>query len=195
MISLVTQYLFSGAQKRLFNRRTRAFEPDFEKAERDYAGPAQARLKKRKDRIVSGGSLSSGVLDKIRGIGITTIIVAACFVFGVFSDMLSDMGTTASRRTLALAAVLVTLIIMIIHTVRRFGVEAEGPRWPRLLAVLACGAGLAGLVLGQHEDLVYYACAGAMLAASAVELVIINRAHNEYASRPVPFFEREGEAS
>ena len=195
VISLVTQYLFSGAQKRLFNRRTRAFEPDFEKAERDYAGPAQARLKKRKDRIVSGGSTASGVLDKIRGIGITTIIVAACFVFGVFSDMLSDMGTTASRRTLALAAVLVTLIIMIIHTVRRFGVEAEGPRWPRLLAVLACGAGLAGLVLGQHEDLVYYACAAAMLAASAVELVIINRAHNEYASRPVPFFEREGEAS
>ena len=86
VISLVTQYLFSGAQKRLFNRRTRAFEPDFEKAERDYAGPAQARLKKRKDRIVSGGSLSSGVLDKIRGIGITTIIVAACFAFGVFSE-------------------------------------------------------------------------------------------------------------
>ena len=33
-----------------------------------------------------------------------------------------------------------------------------------------------------------------MLAASAAELVIINRAHNEYASRPVPFFEGKEEA-
>ena len=34
-----------------------------------------------------------------------------------------------------------------------------------------------------------------MLAASGIELVIMNRAHNEYASRPVPFFgEREEEA-
>ena len=35
----------------------------------------------------------------------------------------------------------------------------------------------------------------AILIAAMIELVIMNRAHNEYASRPVPFFEdKEAEA-
>ena len=57
----------------------------------------------------------------------------------------------------------------------------------------ACAAGAFFLVTGQVEDLIFYACAAAMLAASAIELVIMNRAHNEYASRPVPFFEERKE--
>ena len=51
------------------------------------------------------------------------------------------------------------------------------------------------LVSSQVEDLIYYGCAAAMLVASIIELVMMNRAHNEYASRPVPFFgEKEGDA-
>ena len=57
------------------------------------------------------------------------------------------------------------------------------------------GAGLISLVTSQSEDLIYYICAAVMLATSAVELIIINRSHNEYASRPVPFFgEKEVDA-
>ena len=37
----------------------------------------------------------------------------------------------------------------------------------------------------------YFAAAAAMLLAAAWELVTITRAHNEYASRPVPFFQEE----
>ena len=43
--------------------------------------------------------------------------------------------------------------------------------------------------------MIYYACAAAMLLASLVELVMINRSHNEYASRPVPFFEGKEDAA
>ena len=54
-------------------------------------------------------------------------------------------------------------------------------------------AGLFALATKQPEDLVYYGCALAMLAAAIIELVILNRSHNEYASRPVPFFGGEEE--
>ena len=37
--------------------------------------------------------------------------------------------------------------------------------------------------------------AAAMLLATIIELVIMNRAHNEYASRPVPFFDGKEEAA
>ena len=42
--------------------------------------------------------------------------------------------------------------------------------------------------------MLYYASAAVMLLAAVWELVIIIRAHNEYASRPVPFFQEEDEA-
>ena len=84
---------------------------------------------------------------------------------------------------------------MIIHTARRLRKEEGGPRLPRILCCLACAAGLISLLTSQSEDLIYYICAAVMLATSAVELIIINRSHNEYASRPVPFFgEKEVEA-
>ena len=60
---------------------------------------------------------------------------------------------------------------------------------PRILSLVACAAGTVCIAVGVFEDLVYYICAAAMLAAAIWELVIITRAHNEYASRPVPFFE------
>ena len=42
--------------------------------------------------------------------------------------------------------------------------------------------------------MVFYGCAAAMLAAAIWELAVTIRAHNEYASRPVPYFDGKGEA-
>ena len=193
LICLVIQYLFSGAQKRLFRRRTRADEPDFEKGEQAFAGPAQARLKRKKDGIAAGGGAVSDAFGKLRGIGTAAIILLLYLVFSNLPKLLSRMGTTADRRMLVLGVMLVTLVIMIVHTLRRVRAEGRGPMWPRILSLAACIAGFAAMALGRVEDMIYYVCAAAMLAASAVELVIINRAHNEYASRPVPFFDREGD--
>ena len=39
--------------------------------------------------------------------------------------------------------------------------------------------------------MLYYGCAAVMLLAAIWELLSITRAHNEYASRPVPFFQEE----
>ena len=67
----------------------------------------------------------------------------------------------------------------------------SGPLLPRLISCIACGAGGFFLYLRQPEDMLYYGCAAVMLLAAIWELLSITRAHNEYASRPVPFFQEE----
>ena len=42
------------------------------------------------------------------------------------------------------------------------------------------------------EDTIYYLCSFLMLGLSALSLARLNRAHNEFVSRPVPFFGKEG---
>ena len=45
------------------------------------------------------------------------------------------------------------------------------------------------------EDLIYYLCSFLMLGLAALSLMRLNRAHNEFVSRPVPFFGKEGSPS
>lgn len=193
LLGLAAQYLFSGAQKRLFNRRTRAFEPHFGEDGAEFAGPAQARLNRKNGRL----AVRSGAAEALKGAAGALSGMVIALVLAVFSFMprMGSFLTSANRKTIAVAMLLAAVAVMAVHTVRRLRKENAGPSWPRLLSLAACAAGLAGLLFGQNEDLVYYACAAVMLAAAAAELVIINRAHNEYASRPVPFFEdKEAEA-
>ena len=42
------------------------------------------------------------------------------------------------------------------------------------------------------EDTIYYLCSFLMLGLSALSLTRLNQAHNEFVSRPVPFFGKEG---
>ncbi len=192
VLAVAAQYLFSGAQKRLFNRRTRAFEPSFGEEKAEFAGPAQSRLEQHDGRL----AVRTSALENLKGtagtmMGILGAILCAAIL------ILPDSGislTSASLRTVAALILLAAVAVMAVHTFRRLRKRDSGPSWPRILSLLACAAGLFSLAAGQAEDLIYYACAAAMLAASAAELVIINRAHNEYASRPVPFFgEKEAE--
>ena len=194
LLSLLTQYQFSGAQKRLYLRRTRALEPDFEEKQ-EYVGPAQALLKRTKKGIGTQGSMLSRLSGGMKGVLVALLYLIGFGIFSLVTDSASFTESIALRRLLPPALAAVSLIVMIIHTARRFRKEEGGPRWPRLLCCLACAAGLISLVTSQSEDLIYYICAAVMLAASAVELIIINRSHNEYASRPVPFFgEKEVDA-
>ena len=50
-------------------------------------------------------------------------------------------------------------------------------------------AGAFFALTGQAEDLLYYGCALGLLILTIIELAMIIRAHNEYASRPVPYFD------
>ena len=193
VLALLIQYLFSGAQKRLFNRRTRAGEPDFE-GERKYVGAAASRLKEKDGKLALKGGFLSGAGGFVKSL---PAIAGAALCIAVFAapEFLFDLGSASSRRIIEAGVLLVSAVIMIIHTIRRIRAEDGGPRWPRLISCLACAAGLAAFLMSQAEDLIYYACAAALLLASLAELFIINRSHNEYASRPVPFFgEKEGAA-
>ena len=203
LISLLTQYQFSGAQKRLFNRRTRASEPDFAEEGKEFVGPAQSLLRKGKSGISVGRGAGSGAAKGLLKVLPMLVIAALYFGFTVLQRSslryylyyLNAFLSGSGQKTLTTAILGVTFVIMLIHTLRRLKKEEGGPSWPRIVSCLACAAGLVSLLAGQVEDLIYYGCAAAMLIASAVELVIINRAHNEYASRPVPFFHGEEDAA
>ena len=195
LLSLIIQFQFSGAQKRLYTRKTRAFEPHKEEeGMSSFVGPAQAMLKVKKDGIEEKGTVISGLGEKLAGFGRVLTWIALVFGFGLLPGVISRAGTSANRRTIILGILIVSLAVMVIHTLTRIRKPEAGPLWPRLLSVLACGAAVVSMLAGQAEDLLYYICAAVMLLASTVELVIINRAHNEYASRPVPFFDREEDA-
>ncbi len=195
VFALVTLFQFSGGQKRLYNRMNRAFEPDFTGQAGQFAGPAQSRLQGKDGAISLKKEQSGSTLKKLFGPAILAIVV----VIGMLSDdpaftreVLQDfMGSDGS----GLAALIVgaALIAMLVHTVRRLRNKESGRSWPRIISCAACAAGLFALATKQSEDLVYYGCALAMLAAAIIELVILNRSHNEYASRPVPFFGGEEE--
>ena len=197
VLALITQYSFSGAGRRLKERRDRKWDPHPEEENSRFIGPAQAALKRGKSSISAGKSGASGGPAIIKTC-LTLVIFAAwfAFYFNVFSDISSSFGSSSGRRQLATATLAIVLLVMIIHTARRMAKKDSGPGWPRIISCLACAAGLVCLLTGQIEDMIYYACAAAMLIASMIELLIINRAHNEYATRPVPFFgEKEGSAA
>ena len=193
VLLLITQFQFSAAQTALNNRRTRAFEPDYSGSRPTFTGPAQALLKRKGDRVALAGSALQkgaqlgGILLSVAGIALAGFL----FTSGpsLFSRLFNLNGSSG-HMLLAMAMVLI-LIIMIVHTVIKVRKGGSGPMIPRILALVACGAGVFFLLQKNYEDLLYYGCAAAMLLAAAWELVTITRAHNEYASRPVPFFQEE----
>ena len=185
VLGVITVYQFSGSQRRLWKRRTRAWEPHPEE-NREFVGPAQAMLKRGKNGIsAKSGSGLSGGKNLVYIIG----LLAVCLAYVAMRiPRLGSLLSGSSQRVITLAVMAVSLAVMVIHVIHRLKTKDSGASWPRLISCLACAAGLLFLVTGQVEDLVYYGCAAAMLLASVVELLISNRAHNEYASRPVPFF-------
>lgn len=205
ILTAVTHFQFSAAQQLLQTRKNRFWEPDFASGE-TFRGPAQAMLNVKKDQgTVSTRDTSAA--QRALNIFLPLIAVAAYFLFtasnsngSVLRDisyairnLSSSYGNPAATRTFALFVMGTVLILIAIDTFRRLDRAKNGPLWPRLLCMAACAAGLVFLILRLVEDTLFYGCAAAMLLSSAIELLIINRAHNEYASRPVPFFgEKEG---
>ncbi len=187
---VVTQFQFGGAQTVLRLRRTRAWEPDFGGGS-SFTGPAQALLKTKGNKIqsVSGVRTSSGKASRA---ALCVAVGASLVAVAVGAGMLQKFGSVSASAggrfvlTLLMAGALAALVIHF------FAKRKEGgPVVPYLLACAACAAGTACVLLGVFEDLAYYACAAAMLLAAIWQLAIITRAHNEYASRPVPFFDEE----
>ena len=195
VLALVTLYQFSSEQKTLFNRRTRAFEPDFKGQEKEFIGPAQSMLKKDKGGISARSGKGTEIWEKVKSIFFAIAVAVIFLIYTGLDESVSRMAAGMGSRGLPMGVTLVVLCLMAVHTGRRMQKEKDGPRWPRLLACLACAAGAISLITGQIEDLIYYGCAAAMLLATIIELVIMNRAHNEYASRPVPFFDGKEEAA
>ena len=197
LLSVITQFQFSGGQRMLFLRRTRAGEPDFAGENRTFVGPAQALLRHNKN----GGLTSSGRSSAAeKGAKAGRLLLVPCvFLIFLLAETLPQLLSASSaalsggsgRRMISLVILFVCLVIMIIHSARPKTRKESGPSWPRLISCAACAAAFLCLLSGQFEDVYYYACAAAMLLSSAVELIMINRAHNEYASRPVPFFGKE----
>ena len=187
---LLTQLMFSRAQTVLNNRRTLAFEPDFAGKPSSFIGPAQRLLKRKGSRIETTGSLFGNMSALSDRIG--TILVFVLFFVGYLWMSLDDGALSLSGsggRIVKLLLLGLILIVMVIHVVRKGRKEGSGPLLPRILGCVACGAGVLFLILKLPEDMLYYICSAGMLLAAIWELWTITQAHNEYASRPVPFFQ------
>ncbi len=190
-LSLLTQFRFSAMHQLLYNRKTRAFEPGADGGRRSFVGPAQQLLKK------SGATGASSVFKKAGGalLGIAFVIFAAVgnnlLKGGSLRRIVSVFSSGGSRFTDALPAIVMglCLIVMVIHTAMRMSKPGGGTPIPRVLSCLLCGAGLYFVMSRQAEDLLFYAVSAGLLAAAIWELILIIRGHNEYASRPVPYFD------
>ena len=195
VLSLIVQIQFSGEQKQLFNRRTRVFEPDFTDREKGFTGPVQSMLKVKGDGIAARRGRAAEAFGKAKGFLAAGVVVLFYLAYSGGISAAAKLGSGLDTRTVSLLITGVAAAVMVVHMLRRMKKEENGSLWPRLLACLTCAAGLASLISGQTEDLIYYACAAGMLVVSIAELIIMNRAHNEYASRPVPFFDGKEDAA
>jgi hypothetical protein len=186
LIALITQNLFGGFQKRLHSRRTRAYEPDFSADGRAYVGPVQSTLQKKSGKLTDTEEKKQvGKLSSLLSlVGSIVLILLIAEIRSGFRLRMPSFGQHGA----ALLIVAVSSAVMLFQFIRRIKAPEYGPVLLRLIPCLACLAGLVSLLMNQAEDLVYYACAGAILLAAMLELIIVNREHNEYASRPVPFF-------
>ena len=191
VLALITQYRFSAMHRLIYNRKTRAYEPDFENGQRVYIGPAQMLLGVNRttgDKVKDSLGVLAKTLLPVAGVILVTV-GARGFVRIISSlrdinfDMVRAVGTFAPLTTF------VVTVMMLIHIARRAAKPDGGPWQPGLVSFLACAAGMLCLLTGQVEDILYYACAAAMLLAAIWELILVIRAHNEYASRPVPYFD------
>lgn len=184
LLAMLTQFCFSGARDRLSARQERIYEPDFGGGNRPYVGPAQMLLDEQKRTPFPIKKILSGLL------------VAAVILFAVLPDSISAMIDRLENVTLnglINVGVFAALVAMAVR-VFRMRSKARLLTWlPSMAVLIATAAGLFCLLAGQVEDLVYYGCAAAVLAATIWELALINRAHNEYASRPVPYFDHQEE--
>ena len=186
VLALITQYRFSAMHQMLYNRKTRAYEPDFSGEKHVFVGPAQLLLKK-------GGQQTT--TDKVKKVGVAVIsfvVIAIGFIgmrtAGNLIQAVIEEGALSSDALLTFAMGLV-LLIMLIHTVRRFTKPGSGTPIPRAASCLICGVGLYFLLSKQAEDMLFYGCTIGLLLSAVWELFLIIRGHNEYASRPVPYFD------
>ena len=184
LLSLITQYRFSAMHELLFNRRTRAFEPDFSGSGKRYVGPAQMLLNRRDKKQMTAGKIISRIMSCI---GAAIVVMGLAVNSDGLYRIINKLENTPQM--IVLVALLVMLVIMVIHTARRVQSKQGGPAVPRIVSCVACAAGFLCLLTGQVEDIYYYACAAVLLLAAIWELSVITGAHNEYASRPVPYFD------
>ena len=199
VLLLLTQVMFSGAATALNERRTRTWEPDFSGERPTFVGPAQALLKRKGDTIAAKSVTFSKVKGSLWGIPILAAVIfgfAVSFINGESSSSLKRLAYTIQAGSVSLAtpAMLLILAVMIGYSAFKAKKGGKGTILPRVVSCVACAAGLLFQLMGRNEDMLYYASAAVMLLAAVWELVIIIRAHNEYASRPVPFFQEEDEA-
>ena len=189
---MIIQRLFSHAQTVLNNRRTRAFEPDFSGERPTFSGPAQLQLIKKSSSIAAAPTPEQNRARRTESLWSLLTLIVMIFFYNVTAEkplipfLIGKVG--GYWPMVGMAAI---LIAMLVHVIRRAAKGGSGPLLPRIVSCLVCGAGLYFLIMRQPEDLYYYGCASAMLLAAVWELLIVTRGHNEYASRPIPFFEEE----
>ena len=188
-LTLATQLCFLSARRRLKERADRVYEPDFAGSGREYIGPAQMLLAAKERRSVKTAKRTESGVPWV-GLVVVGLVAGFNLLPPFLRSVMNGIGDF-SFETLNKLLMLAMLAVSVWRLPLRQG-DRSAPSWIVSLAILlTLAVGTVLLFQGRSEDMVYYGCCAAMMAAAIGGLTLINREHNEYASRPVPFFEKE----
>ncbi len=186
---------------RLFRER-REGEPDFSKPSR-HVGEMQSRLREslgmnargmvpRKD----GGKVAKGVFS-VLGLILSILIRAGLRAFiAIFALAVTWLASQAYVLSLVLvAAYWVLSAVRFGRMIARLPGRAEESAFLSAVGVvhLLAAVMIALAIIQPARDLIYYIIIVASLAATACIQVLMIARQNRFATRPVPFYEGEGE--
>ena len=191
LLMMLIHLSFSKSIRQLSARDSRSAEPAFNEKGKLFNGPAQSRLRQSGFSIIAGkGITTANQYEWAR------FLFMLCLVGGIYGIVhgviwLSEGGPAAAA--VASDAVskfgpLLPLAVIMIFTFRLSGSAIKAAPWPGALACLAIIVGFFNQLVSPGEAVLFYACPLLLLLAAAAELILLLRAYNQYASRPVPFY-------
>ena len=180
LTAAMAQWVIATVSKDLAIRRARA--DDLTWVATHSAGKKAAKVKKRSRVPGCGWFIPLSGTGLVVGLGMIGTYMNA-YSFNQFVGSLISEHAWLPPVTLACS-----LVFFLISGYKRQAALDDLLFFLRLAAV---GATLLAAFI-TSSDTVYYLCAFAMLGLTAFSLSRLNRAHNEFVSRPVPFFGKEG---
>ena len=180
LTAAMAQWVIATVSKDLAIRRARA--DDLTWVATHSAGKKAAKVKKRSRVPGCGWFIPLTGTGLVVGLGMIGAYMNA-YSFNQFVGSLISEHAWLPPVTLVCA-----LVFFLISGYKRQAALDDLLFFLRLAAV---GATLLAAFM-TSSDTVYYLCAFAMLGLTAFSLSRLNRAHNEFVSRPVPFFGKEG---
>lgn len=203
-IALTANHLFATSYRKQVFRELREGEPDFGKMSPYDTGPAMAHMRAkysldaegrvdRPARSGSGAKIGATLLCLVLNIIVRVFSLSVVtLIFVMFTAGLSE----AEILPIAGVCLLIWLGVSLFNDLFLLARIPDRRRsiLPIILYTLlsdVCGFAVVLMMMRMPEDLLYYTLEAAILCLTAVEMILVNRIHYRFATRPTPFFRGE----